>query len=151
MIKISKKTEYALIALLDMAGNGEGTLVTARLLSQKYNIPPEILGKVLQKLAKDKIILSQQGVNGGYTLQQPLSQITLYKLIQSIDGPLNLVDCTIHSKDECEQESFCVIKKPMKIIQRELAGFFTGITLDTLKHRYPLNKTHIHIEELHEG
>ena len=150
MIKISKRTEYALIALLDMADNGADTLVTARLLSQKYNIPPEILGKVLQKLAKHSIIFSQQGVNGGYKLQQPLSGITLHALIETIDGPLQLVECKIHAKENCEQEASCVIKKPMEIIQQELTGFFTGITLEALMQKYSFNPNLITIEALDE-
>jgi Rrf2 family protein len=150
MLKISKKTEYALIALLDMARNGGDTLVTARLLSKKYNIPPEILGKVLQKLAKNSLIVSQQGVNGGYKLQQPLSGITLRALIETVDGPLKLVECALHTKDNCEQEASCVIKKPMEIIQEELTGFFTGITLEVLMQKYNFNQNLITIEDLHE-
>ena len=127
MIKLSKRTEYALIALLDMAGNGDDSLVTARLLSKKYNIPPEILGKVLQRLAKNNIISSQQGINGGYKLHQPLSGISLYTLIKTIDGPLQLVECRMPEKENCVQEAYCMIKQPMEIIQQELSSFFARI------------------------
>jgi Rrf2 family protein len=150
MLKISKRTEYALIALLDMAGNGDDSLVTARLLAQKYHIPPEILGKVLQKLAKNNIITSHQGINGGYKLHQPLSGITLYTLIKTIDGPLELVECTMHEKENCVQEAFCMIKQPMEIIQHALTNFFTGITLEALMQRYKMKQNYIQIEAFNE-
>jgi Rrf2 family protein len=146
MIKISKRTEYALIALLDMSGNGSDSLVTARLLSQKYNIPPEILGKVLQRLAKKQLIISQQGVNGGYKLKQPLSTITLYTLIKAIDGPLQLVECKMADKEICGQETACIIKRPMEIIQQELTRFFTGITLESLSLKYGFAQKYLKIK-----
>jgi Rrf2 family protein len=142
--------EYALIALLDMADNGADSLVTARLLSEKYNIPPEILGKVLQRLAKNNIITSQQGINGGYKLHHPLSDITLYTLIKTIDGPLNLVECTMHEKENCVQEASCVIKRPMEIIQQELTSFFTNITLETLVQRFKIKQNLLQIEAFNE-
>jgi len=52
MLRISKKTEYAIIALVDMAGNGHDSLVTAKDLSDRYNIPREIMGKVLEKYSR---------------------------------------------------------------------------------------------------
>ena len=68
MLKFSKKTEYAVIAVMDMAVADNGELITAKDLSEKYNLPRELLGKVLQSLARDRLIISQQGVKGGYRL-----------------------------------------------------------------------------------
>ena len=136
MIRISKRTEYALIALTAMAKKEQGGLVTARILSEKYHIPPEILNKVLQCLAKHKIIISQQGINGGYRLNKSLSAITLYTLMNAVEGPLALVECTVQDKENCELQASCTIKQPMKIIQEELKRFFNDITLETLSCSY---------------
>ena len=62
MLRISKKTEYAIIALVDMANTDNDDLITAKDISDRYNIPREILGKVLQGLAKNSLIDSHQGV-----------------------------------------------------------------------------------------
>ncbi len=136
MLKISKKTEYAIIALVDIAGNGKQTLVTAKDLSERYNIPREILGKVLQSLAKKNLIDSHQGVKGGYELLVPLNEININRIIQTVDGPIQLVDCAMEESHNCGQLDFCNIKSPMEFIQSELIKFFDNITLQDFKDRH---------------
>ncbi|MCB0259910.1 MAG: Rrf2 family transcriptional regulator, partial [Calditrichaeota bacterium] len=65
MLKFSKKVEYALISMLYMAKREDGELTTSRELSQHFNIPQELAGKVLQSLARTGCIASVQGVKGG--------------------------------------------------------------------------------------
>jgi Rrf2 family protein len=136
MLKLSKKTEYAIIALLDMAGNGQGRLTTVRDLSQKYNIPREIMGKVMQSLAREGLIISQQGVKGGYKIAYKPKDINISSVIQAVDGPISLVDCKIHDRENCEQIEFCNIKSPMNFIHSELLNFFNGITLQDFQRKY---------------
>ena len=136
MLKISKKTEYAIIALVDMASNGGKSLVTAKDLSERYRIPREILGKVLQRLAKNDLIDSQQGVKGGYQLRVPLSNININQVIRAVDGPIQLIDCALEDHASCGQIDYCNIKYPMEFIQSELVRFFKGITLQDFKDRH---------------
>ena len=136
MLRISKKTEYAIIALVDMAGNGKSDLVTAKDLSDRYNIPREILGKVLQSLAKNNLIDSHQGVKGGYQLVVPLKDINIKTIIQTVDGPIQLVDCAVEDDCNCGQIDYCNIKSPMEFIQAELTKFFNNITLQDFKDRH---------------
>jgi Rrf2 family protein len=136
MLKISKKTEYAIIALIDMASTGSGLLVTAKDLSERYRIPREILGKVLQSLARHSLIDSQQGVKGGYKLLVPLSHIDINQVIHAVDGPIQLVDCALEDHASCGQIDYCNIKNPMEFIQSELIRFFKGITLQDFKDRH---------------
>ena len=136
MLKLSKKTEYAIIALLDMAGNGQDQLTTVRDLSQKYNIPRELMGKVMQSLAREGLIISQQGVKGGYKIVKKPGDININSVIQAVDGPINLVDCKIHERDSCEQIEFCNIKSPMHYIHLQLLSFFNGITLQDFRQRF---------------
>jgi Rrf2 family protein len=129
MLKISKKTEYAIIAILDMSAKAIDELCTAKDLSLRYNIPKDILGKVLQSLAKQGIITSHQGVKGGYQLQMPLQKINVNTVINAVEGPINLVHCNGEALYRCEQLENCNIKMPMEFIQTELTKFFNGITL----------------------
>ena len=129
MLKISKKTEYAIIAILDMSAKAIEELCTAKDLSLRYNIPRDILGKVLQSLAKQGIINSHQGVKGGYQLQMPLQRININTVINALEGPLNLVHCNGEALYRCEQLENCNIKTPMEFIQTEITKFFNSITL----------------------
>jgi len=136
MLKLSKKTEYAIIAILDMSSNEKEKLCTAKDLSLKYNIPKDILGKVLQSLAKKNIITSYQGVKGGYHLQKSLHQINVNTIISAVEGPINLVNCNHKELCHCEQLDYCNIRRPMEFIQLELTKFFNAITLQDFKEKY---------------
>lgn len=136
MLKLSKKTEYAIIALLDIAGNGNEGLTTVKDLSRKYNIPREIMGKVMQSLTRQGLITSQQGVKGGYKSAKDPLHINVSDVIQAVDGPISLVDCKVHDHSTCEQIDFCNIKSPMNFIHSELLNLFNGITLQDFQKKY---------------
>ena len=65
MLKLSKKTEYALMAAKYMAGKNSTNLSTAREIAESFSIPHQLVAKVLQNLAKSQIANSTKGMNGG--------------------------------------------------------------------------------------
>lgn len=132
MIKLSKKVEYAMIAILHLANRQSDEPVSSREIADSYNIPPELLGKVLQRLVKSNFIKSVQGTNGGYQLVRPLDSLSLYTLIDEIEGPLHITQCTSHDviTCNCRQLDECTIKHAVGEIQLEINHFFQNITLD---------------------
>jgi len=136
MLKLSKKTEYAIIALMAMTNGNTDKLYTSKELSQRYNIPPEIMGKVMQSLAKNELIVSHQGVKGGYQLSGDLSDINIISVITAVEGPLKVVDCVAVDECGCNQLSSCNIKGPMEMIQSELYDFLGNISIKSLKDKY---------------
>jgi Rrf2 family protein len=120
MVKFSKKIEYSLIALRYISG-AKDEVITAKEISNKYNIPHELLAKILQKLKKENILTSNQGVNGGYKLSKPLNEISLSELIDKIEGKTAIVEC-LHTDNitECYISDCCSIKAPINKMQIEL-------------------------------
>jgi Rrf2 family protein len=120
MVKFSKKIEYSLIALRYISG-AKDEIITAKEISNKYSIPHELLAKILQKLKKENILTSNQGVNGGYKLSRPLSEISLSELIDKIEGKTAIVEC-LHTDNisECYISDSCSIKDPINKMQTEL-------------------------------
>ena len=103
MLKISKKADYALMALQHIAAVQFGDVTPGRVVNTKeiaeeYNIPLELLAKVLQTLAKHALIESHNGPKGGYALARRAHQITIAQILESIEGPLGITDC-LHEKD----------------------------------------------------
>ncbi len=134
MFKISKKVEYALISLLYMADREEGELTTARELSEIFNIPQEIGGKVLQTLTRGGFISSVQGVKGGYQLAIPAERIVVTDVINAVEGPLQVVGCVIDADScTCDQLNYCNIRNPMESIQLKLIQFFNTISIKDLQ------------------
>jgi len=134
MIRISKKIEYALMGLLHMSRKNLDELTSAKELSQAYNIPPELMGKVLQNLVRYEVIESVQGVKGGYRLRQSINHIKLSDVIAAVDGPLKIVNCfNVQNSFECHQHFQCTIKNPMEFIQRKLSVFFNNVSLQDIE------------------
>jgi Rrf2 family protein len=112
MLRLSKKTDYALMALKDLASCPDGTSSSAREISARYNIPVELTAKVLQRLAKRGLLASHQGTRGGYHLARPAAQISIADVIQAIDGPVMVTACS-DVNETCDQYSTCNVRDPL--------------------------------------
>jgi Rrf2 family protein len=121
MLRLSKKTDYALLAMRHLAANSDRGAVSARELAENYDIPPELLAKVLQKLVRARLLESHQGLRGGYALARPASGMSVADVIQAIDGPLMVTACS-EDDHSCGQYAKCNIRDPLwRIKDRILA------------------------------
>jgi Rrf2 family protein len=134
MLNLSKKIEYGLMALRHMASLPNGTVVTAKEISDKYNIPYELLAKILQKLTHEGLIISYQGVRGGYLLGRKADQIKLSNVFQAIEGKLNvaLVNCEAENPEACNIFSTCTIKDPLSKIQHKINTMFDEMSISEI-------------------
>jgi len=138
MIKLSKKVEYALIALNYMSRKSGKELTTAREISVEFDISLELMGKILQNLVKHGMVISVQGIKGGYYLARSAGDVRLSAVITAIDGPIKLTDCS--SKDssyQCKRERRCNIKQAVAEIQIQLIELFSRITLKDFQRSQP--------------
>jgi Rrf2 family protein len=134
MLRFSKKVEYALIVMADMSADiSPEKLSSAKSLAEQYQIPQEILGKVLQTLVRRGLLISVQGVKGGYTLARDPNEINLKDIVEAVDGPVALMNCGENDHSQCGQFTNCNIKSPLGIIQTQLSMFFHSITLKDLR------------------
>ena len=118
MVKFSKKLEYSLIALSHLS-QSQSDVTRVRDISEKYNIPHDLLAKILQKLKKEGILESVQGVNGGYKLSRMLSDIPLMELFGLIETNTNIVECMHDDVSNCDVSDNCTIKIPLSKMQSE--------------------------------
>ncbi len=134
MLNFSKKIEYGLIALRYIALIGDGNIVTAKEISDKYKISYELLAKVLQKLAKAGIINSFYGVNGGYTLAKSPEKIKLSEVILALEGKSNIsiVTCNSDQPESCTIFDRCTIKTPLNKIQSVINNMFSEISISEI-------------------
>ena len=142
MLRLSRKSEYGIIALKYMLNRGDDTLSTTREIASRFKIPEQLMAKILQRLVKSGIVMSTQGVRGGYVLALPPEKITVAKIVESIEGPVGIVDCVV-SGDDCQcaqfEEGLCNIDEPFARIQMEFKNFLDGISLaDLNRPRSPL-------------
>ena len=112
MLRLSKKADYALIAMKHMAVRGDLASSSAREIAELYSIPIELLAKVLQRLVRHGLLVSHQGTRGGFHLARVPGLISVADVIQAIDGPVTVTAC---SSDDglCEQFAKCNVRDPL--------------------------------------
>jgi Rrf2 family protein len=131
MLRLSKKADYALLAMRHLAAHADRGAVSARELAEAYDIPAELLAKVLQKLVRGKLLVSHQGIRGGYGLSRPAQLISVADVIQAVDGPLTVTACsdTDHS---CDQYSKCNIRDPLWRLKDRIVGALAATSVAEL-------------------
>ncbi len=118
MLRLSKKADYALIAMKHLALRPDQAASSAREIAEQYDIPVELMAKVLQRLARKGLLASHQGTRGGYHLSRPPSAISVADVIQAVDGPLTVTACSTE-EENCDQFSKCSVRDPLwKIKER---------------------------------
>ena len=126
MLRLSKKSDYALIAMKHLATRPDGGgSSSAREISESYDIPLELLAKVLQRLVRARLLVSLQGTRGGYRLGRSAALISVADVIQAVDGPVTVTACS-EEDHNCDQFTKCSIRDPLwKIKNRILESLQT--------------------------
>ena len=127
MLKITRKVEYALIALRHLQTMEQGQLASAKSMASEYGIPQELLAKILQKLSKEKIVLSVKGPTGGYKIYKDPNTVNMTKFFEILEGPVGIMDCYFDSN--CEQLNGCNIREPINRINDNIRTMFDKMTL----------------------
>jgi Rrf2 family protein len=131
MLRLSKKADYALIAMKHLALNAGAPSTSAREIAEQYDIPIELLAKVLQRLVRTGLLASTQGTRGGYTLSRAPKSISVVDVIQAIDGPFTVTACSTE-KHDCEQYSKCSVRDPLWQIRERIVAALGTVTLSEM-------------------
>ena len=132
MLRLSKKADYALIAMKHLAQKSVSAQSTsAREIAEQYDIPIELMAKVLQRLVRTGLLISTQGTRGGYMLSRAPKSISVADVIQAIDGPLTVTACSTDNND-CEQYSKCSIRDPLWQIRERIVAALGTVTLSEM-------------------
>ena len=131
MLRLSKKADYALIAMKHLAKKAGVQSTSAREIAEQYDIPIELLAKVLQRLVRTGLLASTQGTRGGYTLNRPSKLISIADVIQAIDGPFTVTACSTE-KHDCEQYSKCSVRDPLWQLRERIVAALSTVTLSEM-------------------
>jgi len=109
-MRLSRKSDYALRAVRHIAGLPKGKLASINSIAEAESVPREFLAKILKDLTRGGILVSFQGVKGGYTLAQDAKKVTFLNVMEAIDGPVHLNLCTEPEGCRCEQYDTCDLR-----------------------------------------
>ena len=129
MLRLSKKSDYALIAMKHLATRPDGSgSSSAREISESYDIPLELLAKVLQRLVRARLLLSVQGTRGGYRLGRTAGAISVADVIQAVDGPVTVTACSTDDHT-CDQYTKCSIRDPLWKIKNRILDALNTVSV----------------------
>ncbi len=130
MFALTKKTDYAIIALSHMAQR-PGVICNAREIAERFHMPLALMIKVLKVLSQGELVRSIRGVKGGYTLAMPAERITLASIISTVEGPVKIVQCAGHEPGEtlCDLLDVCPVTRTVRKVHEKLKGFLNQVTL----------------------
>lgn len=131
MLALTKKTDYALIAVSHMALAGD-RVSSAREMANLYQLSLSLLMNVLKVLTRKGLIRSTRGSKGGYVLAHEAKNITMHRLIVAVEGPLRLARCNARGRghdDDCDLVETCPIRSPVRKVQQKLEEFLDSTTL----------------------
>ena len=130
MLKLTRKLEYALIALTHMQGQATEKIISTKEIAETHRIPLQLLAKILQELSKHDILEATQGAHGGYRLKKSLDEMNLTELIKILEGPIGIMDCSIDTN--CVQLDICNIRKPISRVNDAIISMFDNLTLSEI-------------------
>jgi len=132
LIRLSKRTDYGFLAIRHLCSAPAGEYRSAREIAARYSIPPALMAKLLQRLARRGLVASHHGIKGGYQMARPASQITLWEIIEALEGPVPPHECAHVSIEECRRAGSCDGRRPVLAVQKKIAEVLGRTTLHDL-------------------
>lgn len=128
-MRLSKKGEYALRAMIELSLNHNKGPVQTHEIAQREGIPEKFLEQILLTLKKSGLLQSKRGTGGGYTLIRPPEEVTLAQVIRVIDGPLAPLSCvSTWAHVSCPRETECGLHRVMLHVRNSIAKILEGVT-----------------------
>jgi Rrf2 family protein len=134
MLKISKLTDYGLLAALYLARK-RGEVVSAREIAGFYHLPVPMVTKALKTLQHGSVVASHRGVDGGYSFHGDPESTSLGQLVEVLEGPWDLVECEtvdLHGEALCSIRNGCPSRRFMFTINLAIKGAFDQVSLGDL-------------------
>ena len=131
MLRLSKKTDYALMAMKHLASDPRRRAASAREIAETYDIPVELMAKVLTRLVRSGLLISHHGVHGGYELAQPPAATSVAAVLEAMYGPLTMT-ARSQSDDRGDQFSKCNVRDPLHRIKGRIAAVLAGCSISEM-------------------
>jgi len=138
-MRLSKRGEYGLKAMIDLASNGPPPrVIQIKEIAQREQIPVKFLEQILLTLKNAGLLHSKAGLGGGYYLAKPPGEITLGQIVRVLDGPLAPIRCVskmAYERCTCADESTCGLRLVMLDVRNAIADILDHTTLADVSRR----------------
>ncbi|WP_133500253.1 SUF system Fe-S cluster assembly regulator [Cognatilysobacter terrigena] len=130
MLRVTKLTDYATVVLTVLAAS-RGDVLSATEIAERAGLEATTVSKVLKPLAQAALVEGFRGAHGGYRLARPARDVSLIEVIEAMEGPLAVTECSVH-EGQCGIESSCGLRRNWRRINDVIAQSLRGITLQDM-------------------
>lgn len=130
VLRISRLTDYGTVLLAHLAAH-QANVCSAADVAQSTGIAPPTVSKLLKSLARAGLVTSTRGANGGYRLARPPQDITAADVIDALEGPVSITECSA-SDGDCEHEHVCSVGGAWQRINVAIRRALQDVTLNDL-------------------
>ena len=127
MLRVTKLTDYATVVLTALAARPDAVLSAAD-LAERAGLEMPTVAKLLKPLAQAGLVEGFRGTNGGYRLARAASQISLVEIVEAMEGPLGMTECSVHA-GACGIEHSCGVRANWRRINDVVADALRSVTL----------------------
>ena len=125
--KITKKTQYAVAAMLELARLGNSASIST--ISSNQGIEPNYMGTILLDLKKKNLVTSNRGVKGGYKLSRPVESISVSQIMDAVGERVKVTRCK-DERDSCiGGENRCAAHKMWRGLEAKIESYLSSVTL----------------------
>ncbi len=128
-MQITRQADYALRAMVFLARMEPNQRAATKKIAEQQNIPPSFLAKIISQLSIAGLIHTSRGAHGGVVLSRPAAEISLLEVIEAIDGPIALNECTV-SPGNCDQADNCPLHDIWQETQDDLVAKLRNTKFD---------------------
>ncbi len=132
MLRLSKKGQYGVRAMFEIAKNYKKGPLPIREIAKKQGVSVSYLEQLLNRLRKSRLIKSQKGPGGGYVLSNKPEEISVGKILKALEGPVAIAHCLDPSAKGCNRVEGCVVRLLWKSLGEKIEHFLETISLKDL-------------------
>ncbi len=129
MLRLSKKSEYALMAVLHLARVPEGDRAAVSAIAEARSLPRGLLAKVMQELKRRDLVESTKGVTGGYRLKRSLSEIAFLDVVRPFEESVGLTECLDPLRPPCDRLDCCTLRDPIQTLNGWFMSQLSALTM----------------------
>ncbi len=128
MLRITRETDYGIVLLTKMA-KAVDHAYSAAVLARQCHLPAPMASKILKTLAQAGLLVSQRGARGGYSLARPPAAISVAEVIEALEGPIAITECSTDDPDACVYKHYCGVNSHWNRINEVIRDALEGISL----------------------
>lgn len=127
MLRVSRLTDYATVVMTTIAAQPDAVLSTPQ-IAEAARLELPTVSKLLKSLGHAGLVESFRGVNGGYRLARAAESITLAHIVEAMEGPIRMTECSV-AVGQCEREADCGVRQSWQQINGVVGGALRAVSL----------------------